>query len=129
MIPRARFDVTYLKWPRQPFRLFRHGLIHSLRLRIDSRVQSVDIHHMPFPIVLPRERLASFPRVWATGHRTVILASPQMLIVDMPVKVSLRSELLATPWMCTFIGAFMVPLVVTWRSVSFANITLGIKGD
>src|SRR6187399_1898735 len=98
--PRPRFDVTCLGYANRPFYLCRHSLIHYLWLEVGNRYGSVFIHHMPSPIILPGEVLASFPRLRATGLRTVISPSLQGLIVDMPVKVGLRSELLAAPWMC-----------------------------
>lgn len=100
--------------------LARHVLVNLHRLGQLSMVHAVDLGHVPLPVVLAGESLASLPRVVAARHRAVELLLLLMAVVDVPLQMRLGTEALAARGVRTLVVfavvAPMVPVMVSGLS-------------
>ena len=75
-------------------------------------IQSMDLGHMPLPVVLARESLAACPGVIASLHGAVKLLLFLVAIIDMSLQMSFRSKALAATSVRALVVFAMIALMV-----------------
>lgn len=78
-------------------------------------VHVVDLGHMPLPVVLSGESLASRPRIIAILDRAVELLLLLVPVVDVALKMRLRAESFPAVWIRTLVIFDVVSLVMPGR--------------
>jgi Na+/H+-translocating membrane pyrophosphatase len=82
----------------------------------------MNIHHMPPPVVLSRERFAALLRISTCRLRAMILPCLVVLVIDMAIEMRLGAKSLATALMRTLMWSLVIPLVVASEVVSNGEI-------
>ncbi len=71
--------------------LVRHGVVHIV-FGHSLRVDGVLVHHVPLPVIFPREGFAALPRVFALGLGAVELAGLAVLVLNVALQVCNGTE-------------------------------------
>jgi hypothetical protein len=88
-----------------------HRLVNDLD-RLMLRVYAVLVDHVPAPVVLARERLATQHGIRAALFCAVVLAAFAVLVVDVTVEMCSGAEAFAAAGDCALVWPLMVAFVV-----------------
>ena len=94
-----------------------HGLVGVL-YRIGVWRDAMLVHHVPPPVILPRERLATLSGPRAIRLSTVVLARLVVLVVDVAIQMGLGAKPHGAAGVDALVWPIMVPLVMTGKHVS-----------
>jgi hypothetical protein len=68
------------------------------------------IHHVSFPVVLPRERFAALPGIRTLGDLAVVLLRSHVLVIDVTIEMRLGAK----PHIAVVVWANMRSLMISF---------------